>query len=150
MSYLLDTNVLSELRKGSRCHPTVAAWYSGLPPEDLYLSALTLGELRKGVELVRRRDPVTAERLDAWMQEVTVAHGERILGVDAEIAERWGRLNVPDPLPVVDGLLAATALTYRLTLVTRNVGDIARTGVAWLDPFSLEEGGGSRAEAPTS
>ncbi len=142
MTYLVDANVISELRKGPRCHPNVTAWFSGLDPGDLYLSALTLGEIRKGVELVRRRDPTAAERLDAWLSEVATSHAERILSVDQEIAERWGRLSVPDPQPVIDSLLAATALVHDLTLVTRNVQDVARSGVAWLNPFTLEEGGG--------
>lgn len=135
MSYLLDTNVISELRKGERCHPSVARWYSSLDPEEVFLSILTLGELRKGVELIRRRDRGAAERLDAWLVLLAFEQAERILPVDLAIAERWGRLNVPDPLPVVDGLLAATALVHDLTLATRNVADVARTGVRWVNPF---------------
>ncbi len=135
MSYLLDTNVISELRKGERCHPSVARWYSSLDPEEVFLSVLTLGELRKGVELIRRRDRGAAERLDAWLVLLAFEQAERILPVDLVIAERWGRLNVPDPLPVVDGLLAATALVHDLTLATRNVSDVDRTGVQWVNPF---------------
>lgn len=135
MSYLLDTNVISELRKGERCHPSVARWYSSLGPEEVFLSVLTLGELRKGVELIRRRDGGAAERFDAWLVLLAFEQAERILPIDLVIAERWGRLNVPDPLPVVNGLLAATALVHDLTLATRNVSDVARTGVRWVNPF---------------
>lgn len=135
MSYLLDTNVISELRKGERCHPSVARWYSSLDPEEVFLSVLTLGELRKGVELIRRRDGGAAERFDAWLVLLAFEQAERILPIDLVIAERWGRLNVPDPLPVVNGLLAATALVHDLTLATRNVSDVARTGVRWVNPF---------------
>lgn len=138
MSYLLDSNVISELRKGPRCDARVAAWFAGVEDEDVFLSPLTLGELRKGVELVRRRDPISADRLEAWLLDMASTHTDRILGVNERIADRWGRLNVPDPLPVIDGLLAATAIVHGLTLVTRNVPDIARSGVAWLNPFTGE------------
>lgn len=94
-----------------------------------------VGELRQGIERLRRRDPPAAAALDRWVHELVQRHADRTLQVDAEIAEQWGRINVPDTLPVVDGLLAATALVHSLTLVTRNVRDIARTGVRHLDPF---------------
>ena len=110
MSYLLDTNVISELRKGERCDANVARWYESLAEDEIFLSVLTIGELRRGVELIRRRDVASAERLDAWLAEVSSGHAARILPVDGIVAEMWGRLNVPDPLPVVDGLLAATSL----------------------------------------
>jgi toxin FitB len=141
VSYLFDTNVLSELRKGERCHPSVVAWFSSLEPHEIYLSVLTVGELRKGVELIRRRDPRAAESLDVWLQELASSYADRILAVDQEIAERWGRLKVPDPLPVIDSLLAATAIVRSMTLATRNVLDIARTGVRWVNPFTAEESG---------
>lgn len=135
MSYLLDTNVISELRKGSRCDSSVAQWFETVPREDIFLSALTLGEIRKGIENVRRRDAHSARALEAWLRELLETHKERILPVDLSIAEEWGRLNVPDPLPVIDGLLAATAKIYRLTLATRNLKDVERSGVACMNPF---------------
>jgi len=135
LSYLLDTNVISELRKGERAEPSVSSWFDGLADQEIYLSVLTIGEIRRGVESVRRRDPDSAAALDSWLSRLTEAHRDRILQVDRAIAEEWGRMNVPDPLPVVDGLLAATARVVGLTLVTRNVADVETTGVELLDPF---------------
>lgn len=136
MSYLLDTNVISELRKGERADENVRAWFGGLADEEIYLSVLTIGEIRRGVESVRRRDPDSAAALDSWLARLGEAHRERILPVDRTIAEEWGRMNVPDPLPVVDGLLAATAKVAGLTFATRNVADVEGSGVELVDPFS--------------
>ncbi|HMC93588.1 MAG TPA: type II toxin-antitoxin system VapC family toxin [Polyangia bacterium] len=135
MSYLLDTNVVSELRKRTRASATVSSWFAGVDANDLFLSALVVGELRQGTERIRRRDPVAAERLERWMLALVESYAERILPVDQRIAELWGRLNVPDPLPAVDGLMAATAIVHDLTLVTRNTRQVARTGVRLHDPF---------------
>lgn len=136
MSLLLDTNVLSELRKGERTDPSVRRWFADAESDDLYTSALVVGEIRRGVESIRRRDTAAAAALDHWLARVTESFGGRILPIDTDVAECWGRLNVPDPLPTVDGLLAATALVHDMTLVTRNVRDVERTGVRVLDPFS--------------
>jgi predicted nucleic acid-binding protein len=136
LSYLLDTNVISELRKGERADSNVTAWFADIADEEIFLSVLTIGEIRRGIESVRRSDPDAAAALDRWLALVSEAHGDRILSVDRAIAEEWGRLNVPDPLPVVDGLLAATARVLALTFVTRNVADVEGTGVDLLDPFA--------------
>lgn len=136
MSYLLDTNVISELRKGERADASVRAWFNGLGEEEIYLSVLTIGEIRRGVESVRRRDPDSAAALDSWLARLAETHRDRILPVDRAIAEEWGRVNVPDPLPVVDGLLAATAKLAGLTFATRNVADVEGSGVQLVDPFS--------------
>jgi len=136
LSYLLDTNVISELRKGKRAAPNVAAWFADLADEEIFLSVLTIGEIRRGIESVRRRDSNSAAALDRWLASLSEAHAERILSVDQAIVEEWGRMNVPDPLPVVDGLLAATARVLDLTLATRNVSDVEGTGVDLLDPFA--------------
>ncbi len=136
MSYLLDTNVISELRKGERANPSVASWFAGVADEEIFLSVLTIGEIRRRVESVRRRDPDSAATLDSWLARLSEAHRDRIVAVDRPIAEEWGRMNVPDPLPVVDGLLAATARILGLTLVTRNTADVEGTGIELLDPFS--------------
>ena len=136
MSYLIDTNVISELRKGKRCDVHVATWYAGIGEDELFLSVLTIGELRRGIDGIRRRDPKTAAELNRWLRTVVESYQDRILAVDRATAEEWGRMNVPDPLPVIDGLLAATAKVHGLSLVTRNTKDIARTGVNYLDPFS--------------
>lgn len=136
MAYLIDTNVVSELRKGDRADANVASWFASLDDEEIFLSVLTLGEIRKGIESIRRRDPKAAESLQTWLGRVAAAHRDRVLPVDHLIAEEWGRMNVPDPLPVIDGLLAATAKVTGLTLATRNTDDIARAGVSFVDPFS--------------
>jgi toxin FitB len=135
LSYLLDTNVISELRKGERADAKVIAWFAGVAEEEIFLSVLTIGEIRRGIESVRRRDPDSAAALDRWLNLLGEAHGDRVVPVDRAIAEEWGRMNVPDPLPVVDGLLAATARVLGLTLVTCNAADVKGTGVELLDPF---------------
>jgi toxin FitB len=134
VSWLLDTNIVSELRKGERAHPGVRAWFADAEEESLYTSVLVVGELRRGIESLRRRDVPSALALEQWLSGITGGFADRILAIDQVVAERWGRLNVPDPVPTVDGLLAATALVHGLTLVTRNTKDVVRTGVALLDP----------------
>jgi predicted nucleic acid-binding protein len=141
VSYLIDTNVISELRKGERANPAVTAWFENLADEEVFLSILTLGEIRRGIESIRRRDPKAATALDSWLGRISEMHRERVLPIDRAIAEEWGRMNVPDPLPVVDGLLAATARVSGLTLATRNAADIARTGVAYINPFAEPSAG---------
>ncbi len=136
MSYLLDTNVISELRKGERADPGVSSWFGVLADSEIFLSVVTIGEIRRGIESVRRRDPDSAVALDSWLARLGEAHRNRILPIDRAIAEEWGRMSVPDPLPVVDGLLAATARIAGLTLVTRNVADVEGTGVELHNPFS--------------
>ena len=136
MSFLIDTNVISELRKGARADAKVRDWFQSVGDGELYLSVLVIGELRQGVEGLRRRDPPAAAKLDRWLHELVQRHADRTLPVDAAIADRWGRLNVPDLAPTIDGMLAATALVHSLTLVTRNTRDVRRTGVRYLDPFA--------------
>lgn len=136
MTWLVDTNVLSELRKGERTDANVARWATASPPEAFHTSVLVIGEIRRGIERLRRRDQRQADVLERWLEQVRLAFGPRILAVDERIAETWGRMSVPDPLPVVDGLLAATAKVHGLTLATRNLADIARTGVAAVNPFT--------------
>ena len=135
MSYLIDTNVLSELRKGQRCDPHVSTWFARVPERELYLSVLVIGEIRRGVERIRLRDAQSAAALDGWLTRVITGYSDRILSVNHEIAEEWGRMNAVRPLSTVDSLLAATAKIHGLTLVTRNIADIATTGVAYLNPF---------------
>ena len=135
MNYLVDTNVLSELRKHRRADSHVVDWFRKRPAEELFLSVLTVGELRHGVERVRRRDPESAAALEAWLRRTMREFRDRIIGVDRAIAERWGSLGVPDPVPAVDGLIAATALERNLVVVTRNTKHIAPTGARHIDPF---------------
>ncbi|WP_446811555.1 type II toxin-antitoxin system VapC family toxin [Methylomonas sp. 2BW1-5-20] len=136
MGFLIDTNVLSELRKKDRANTGVKQWFASVDGKSLYLSVLVIGEVRNGIERLRRRDPAAAENLDRWLSKVENDMAGRILPVTTPIADRWGQLNAPDPLPVIDSLLAATALEHDLTLVTRNVDDVQRSGVKLLNPFT--------------
>ena len=137
MKYLLDTNVLSEARR-PRGDEGVKGWLSSVPAGELYLSVLVIGEVRRGVERLKRRDPDGAETYEAWLGAVLHDYADRILPVDAEIAEEWGRMSVPDPVPIVDGLMAATAKVRGMTFVTRNTADVARTGARLLNPFGTD------------
>lgn len=132
---LLDPNIISEVRKGDRGDPAVAAWWNGVAEDGLWLSSLVLGEIRKGVELARRRDPRRAEALEVWLTDVMSRFGNRVLPFDTAVAEQRGRMNAVRPLPVIDALLAATAKANGLTLVTRNVADVAELDVDVLNPF---------------
>ena len=134
MAFLLDTNVISEARKPAP-DSNVRAWLASVPEGELYLSVLVVGEIRQGIERLRRRDPVQAEPYETWLSALLYTFADRLVPITAEVCEEWGRLNVPDPLPVVDGLMAATASHRDWTLVTRNVKDLARTGVRLLNPF---------------
>lgn len=135
MRFLLDTNVIAEIRKGARANANVRSWFAALDPEAVLLSVVTVGEIRRGIENVRRRDTTAARSLERWLRRVITDHSDRILVVDLPVAEEWGRLNVPDPLPAIDGILAATAKVHGLTLATRNVKDVARSGVDVVNPF---------------
>ena len=135
MGSLIDTNVWSELQKRSRINPGVQRWFAGVAMADLYLSVLVVGEVRCGIERLRRRDPEQALRLASRLAQLTLAMSGRILPLSLQIAEQWGRINVPNPLPVVDSLLAATALVHDLTFVTRNVRDVERSGVRCFNLF---------------
>ena len=134
--FLLDTNVVSELRKGARADAGVQAWFDEHTTDQLWLSVLVVGELRRGVELLRRRDKRAGKRLGEWLATISTEYGDRIIPITTEVCERWAMLNVPDPVPVIDGLFAATALERNLVLVTRNTSDVERTGVAVVNPFA--------------
>jgi predicted nucleic acid-binding protein len=134
VAYLLDTNVVSELRKTAP-DANVLAWYQRHGQAEAYLSTLVLGEVRQGIEHLRPRDPRQADALDRWLDGLVSSYRRRILPVTVEVAEEWGRLNAANPPPIVDGLMAATAIVHRLTFVTRNVVDVARTGVTVVNPF---------------
>lgn len=132
MKFLLDTNVISEIRKRDRADPNVARWVARTPVEEIGTSVVVLAEIRRGIELKRRRDPQQAKALDRWFAQMRIRLGDRVLPIDEPIADAWARL----ALPLIDGLLAATAKVHGLTLVTRNVADVSPTGVRFLDPFS--------------
>ena len=134
MTFLLDTNVVSELRKHVP-DPNVLAWYATVTSTELFVSVLTIGEIRLGIERLRRKDEPQADLLEQWLHGLHVIYRDHLIDVDADVAEEWGRLNVPDPLPVIDGLLAASAKVRGWTLVTRNTADLQRSGTALLNPF---------------
>ena len=135
MNYLIDTNIISEVRKAHRCDPKVSAWYASISDDSLYLSALVIGELRKGIELSRANEPARARSLEKWLNDVIEAFGDRILPIDNVIAEEWGRMGAKRPVSTVDGLLAATAVVHKMTLVTRNTRDVVDLGAKTLNPF---------------
>jgi toxin FitB len=134
--WLLDTNVLSELRKGRRCDRGVAQWFDAAADTDLYTSVLVLGEIRKGIERIRGADPSQAEALEKWWSGLRDNYADRILPVDEEVADEWGRLGLRQPLPVLDALLAATAIRHDLTLVSRDIRAFGAARVQVLNPFS--------------
>lgn len=135
--YLIDTDVISEARKGVKTNPGVRAFFGDVTGRPVYLSAITIGELRQGIERLRYRgDQAQAERLERWLARVSIDYGDSILAFDADTAEIWGRLRVPNPENPLDKQVAATALIYDLTVVTRNVAHYATTGVQVLNPFS--------------
>ena len=136
MRFLLDTNIISEIRKRDRAHPNLARWVARTPVKEMGTSVVVLAEIRRGIELKRRSDSKQAEALDRWFAQMRTRLGDRVLPIDEPIAEMWATMNVPDPLPFIDGLLAATTKVHGLTLVTRNVSDVARTGVSIVDPFA--------------
>lgn len=136
MSYLIDTNIISEVRKGARCDPNVATWWASVEDEDLFLSPLVLGEIRKGVELARPKDAAKAGALEQWLAQVRAAFADRLFPVDAAVAQEWGRKSAARPVPVVDGLMAAAAKANGLTLVTRNEAHVADLGASVLNPFA--------------
>ena len=136
--YLLDTNVVSELRKvrAGKADANVARWADSVDASELYLSVISVQELEIGVLLVERRDPVQGAMLRSWLNDhVLPAFAGRILPVDTTVALRSARLHVPDPHPVRDGLIAATALVHGMTVVTRNVEDFTRAGAKMLNPW---------------
>jgi len=132
--YLLDTNVISETRK-ARADSGVIAFLSAAEAAGLFLSVLTLGELRKGVAAKRRTDPGAADQLGAWVDGIEATFADRVLPIDAATARRWGELSANRTLPVIDTLIAAAAISHGLTLVTRNTRDVESTGVPLVDPW---------------
>ncbi len=140
--FLLDTNVVSELRKAraGRADPEVTAWARTIPAGSLFLSVVVIQELEIGVLLAERRDPAKGAILRAWLDDhVQPNFSERILPIDLAVARRSARLHVPDLRPVRNGLIAATALVHGMTLVTRNPTDFAPTGVALLNPWQAHQ-----------
>lgn len=135
--FLIDTNIISEIRKRDRCNASVANWYASVDDSELFISVLALGEIRKGIALARlRRDFQQADTLENWLQEVKQRFSERILPIDAEVVDLWGQMYHIRNVPVIDGLLAATAKARNLILVTRNISDVQGLGATLLNPFA--------------
>ena len=136
--YLIDTNVVSEARKQGKANPGVVRFFNEVAANDaaVYLSAVSVGELRRGVELIRHRgDAEQAGRLEAWLTAILDQFGDRILAFDAEAAQVWGRLRAPNPEHALDKQIAAIALVNDLTVVTRNTADFRGSGVRLTNPF---------------
>jgi len=133
--FLLDTNVLSELRRRERTHLKVAAWADAVQATDLFLSAITILEIEAGTLMLARRDTAQGAVLRAWIDDkVLPAFAGLILAIDTSVAQRCARLNVPDPRAERDALIAATALVHRMCVVARNVSDFRPMGVELLSP----------------
>jgi predicted nucleic acid-binding protein len=136
--YLIDTNVISEIRKNKKANKGVRQYFeSAIKNEDkLYISVVTVGELRRGVELIRyRSDTRQANQLEKWLGVILENYQNNILDINEDIAQLWGKLRVPHPENALDKLIAATALINGLTVVTRNTKDFSKTGVAVFNPF---------------
>lgn len=136
MTYLLDTNVHSELRRDDRAEPAVVKWASGCRVEDFFLSAITILEIELGVLRLARRDTAQAKPLRAWVEKTVKDFAGQIIPIDADIALQCAALHVPNPRPDRDAFIAATALVHNLTVVTRNVRDFEGTGVKVLNPWT--------------
>jgi toxin FitB len=134
-SFLIDTTVLSEVRKGRRCDANVAAWFASVDDGSAYVSVLVLGEIRRGIEILLRRNAAQALALQHWLNRVNADFSDRLLPVDRAVCDEWGRLSAIRTVPTVDGLLAATARVYGMTLVTRNIADVVGLGALVLNPF---------------
>jgi len=141
VKFLLDTNIVSELRKRDRADAGLRRWFETVDGDGLALSVLVLGEIRRGILRLRRRDPEAAEHLATWLVRLERAYRGRILPIDASVTETWAHFNAIRTLPVIDSLMAATAAVHGLTLVTRNVADLEGVDVPSLNPF---EGGAAR------
>jgi predicted nucleic acid-binding protein len=137
VSYLIDTNIISEVRKGKRCDPNVAAWWESIEDAEVYLSVLVLGEIRKGIERARVNDAASARALETWLATLVQSFSERILPIDQMVADEWGRMSAKRSVSTIDALLAATAKVHGLTLATRNVGDVADLGAKVINPFAV-------------
>jgi hypothetical protein len=135
VNYLLNTNIISEIRKGGECNPHVAAWYDSVDEDSIYVSVLVLGEIRKGIERARPTNPGQARALEKWLSTLSQCFADRILPIDLAVADEWGRMSAKRPVSTVDALLAATAKVHRMMLATRNVADVADLGAEVLNPF---------------
>ena len=135
--YLIDTNVISEARKGAKANPGVSNFFRDAADQPLFISVVTVGELRRGIERLKHRgDRLQAQQLEVWLDELIERFAANILALDVDAAQVWGRLRVPNPEHELDKQIAAIGLTNDLTVVTRNTTDFAGTGVRLMNPFS--------------
>lgn len=135
MPFLLDTNILTELRKGTRCNSNVSGWAANKRAQAHYISVLSLGEIRKRIELLRNKSPEKCAPLEKWLEKLHMDYANCTIAITAEICERWGELSSHRSLPVIDSLIAATALEFGLTLATRNTKDFDGLGIPIVNPF---------------
>ena len=136
MNMLVDTNVISELKRRRNPEAKVVAWFAAVPSEQIYTSVVVLGEIRRGIELIARRDKPQASSLERWYASMREHLAGRVLGVDEAVMTVWSKISVPDPLPAYDGLIAATALVHGMMIATRNTVDFRRVGVSVVDPWT--------------
>ena len=136
MNVLIDTNVISELKRDRNADRRVMAWYEQNPVEQLFTSVIVLGEIRRGIELIARRDHLQAERLEHWYASFRKRFGRRVLSVDEPMMNLWAKISVPDMLPRHDGIIAATALVHGMALATRDTDSYRRVGLEVIDPWS--------------
>jgi predicted nucleic acid-binding protein len=135
LSFLLDTNVISETRKRVP-DANVMSWFRETDEKDLYLSVLTLGEMQKGIARRRAADPQLAASLEHWLSGIEELFADRLIPIDAAVAKAWGEFQAGGPLPVIDTLLAATAKIHDMSLITQNIKDVATTGVSIINPWN--------------
>jgi predicted nucleic acid-binding protein len=135
LNVLVDTNVISELKRGRNAAANVVAWFAAMPVHNVFTSVVVLGEIRRGIELVARRDKLQADVLERWYSTMRRRLGDRVIGVDEPVMTAWSKITVPDMLPAYDGLIAATALVHGMTIATRNTADYRRAGIAVIDPW---------------
>lgn len=137
--FLVDTNVISEARKGGRANPGVKSFWASSDPAELYIPVQTIGEIRRGLENIRQRGDVSqARKLDAWLNTIVEDYSDRILDFDLDCAQVWGKLMSPNPQHAIDKQIAAIALIHDLTVVTRNVADFTGFGARLLNPFEAQ------------
>jgi predicted nucleic acid-binding protein len=140
VNVLVDTNVISELKRGRNAAANVVAWFAALPIEQAFTSVVVLGEIRRGIELVARRDKPQADALERWYATMRQRLANRVIAVDESVMTAWSKISVPDMLSAYDGLIAATALVHAMAVATRNATDYRRVGVHVINPW---------ADAPT-
>jgi len=138
MAFLLDTNVLSELRRGSKCAPQVRSWAKSISRHPCYISVLSLGEIRKGIEILRRKSPAQVPAFEGWLERLIEEYQDFLLPITEEVADHWGRLNASQSQPVIDSLLASTAAHFNLTIATRNQSDFPRD-IPTLNPWKFNQ-----------